>query len=90
MTGSWHPLTIGVNVEPDSNHPLGQRSHFVGPTLTKMALVRCHFAHRADLIANGCFDVGLTPLAQQALRMPSNANHSFAGIALGQRWSDMN
>ena len=41
---------------PDSNHLLGQRWHFVGsfvgPTST-------HFAHRANLIANRRFDVGL-------------------------------
>ena len=36
-----------------------------------MALVRCHFAHRADLIANAWFDIGPTPLAQQALHMPT-------------------
>ena len=36
-----------------------------------MTLARCHFAHRADLIANGWFDVGPTPLAQQALHMPT-------------------
>ena len=27
------------------------------------------FAHRADILANGWFDVGPTPLAQQALHM---------------------
>ena len=35
-----------------------------------MTLVRCHFAHRADIIANRWFHVGPTPLPQQALHMP--------------------
>ena len=33
----------------------------------QMALARCHFAHRANLIANRWFDVGPTPVTQQAL-----------------------
>mgnify|MGYP003690534163 CR=1 FL=1 len=37
----------------------------------QMTLVRCHFAHRANLIANRWFDVGPTPVAQQALHMPT-------------------
>ena len=32
-----------------------------------MTLVRCHFANRANLIANRWFDVGPMPVAQQAL-----------------------
>ena len=31
----------------------------------QMTLARCHFAHRADVIANGWYGVGPTPLAQQ-------------------------
>ena len=34
-----------------------------------MSLTRCHFCHRADLIANGWFDVGPTSIAQQAMHM---------------------
>ena len=37
----------------------------------QMTLARCHFAHRANLIANRWFDVGPTPVAQQALHMPT-------------------
>ena len=37
----------------------------------KMTLARCHFAHRANLIANRWFGVGPTPVAQQALHMPT-------------------
>ena len=37
----------------------------------QMTLARCHFAHRANLIANRRFDVGWTPVAQQALHMPT-------------------
>ena len=37
----------------------------------QMTLARCHFAHRANLIANRWFDVGPTPIAQQALHMPT-------------------
>ena len=33
----------------------------------QMTLARCHFAYRANLIANRWFDVGPTPVAQQAL-----------------------
>ena len=36
----------------------------------QMTLARCHFAHRANLIANRWFDFGPTPVAQQALHMP--------------------
>ena len=32
----------------------------------QMTLARCHFAHRANFIANRWFDVGPTPVAQQA------------------------
>ena len=59
----------------DSNHLLCQRWHFVGIFLARrwqMTLVRCHFVHRADFttfIANGWFDFGPTPVAQQALHM---------------------
>ena len=56
----------------DSNHLLCQRWHFVGSFLARrwqMTLVRCHFVHRTDLIANGWFDIGPTPVAQQALHM---------------------
>ena len=35
----------------------------------QMTLAQCHFAHRANLIANCWFDVGPTPVAQQALHM---------------------
>ena len=34
-------------------------------------LARCYFAHRANLIANRWFDVGPTPVAQQALHTPT-------------------
>ena len=34
-----------------------------------MTLARCHFAHRDNLIVNRWFDVGPTPVAQQALHM---------------------
>ena len=37
----------------------------------QMTLARCHFAHRANVIANRWFDVGPTPVAQQALHMPT-------------------
>ena len=37
----------------------------------QMTLARCHFADWADLIANSWFDDGPTPLAQQALHMPT-------------------
>ena len=37
----------------------------------QMTMARCHFAHWADLIANGWFDVGPTPVAQLALHMPT-------------------
>ena len=37
----------------------------------QMTLARYHFTRRTDLIANGWFDVGPTPLAQQALHMPT-------------------
>ena len=37
----------------------------------QMSLARCHFAHRANLIANPWFDVGPTPVAQQTLHMPT-------------------
>ena len=48
----------------------------------QMTLARCHFAHRPYLIANRWFDVGPTPVAQQALQR--NANHSLSSIASGQ------
>ena len=55
------------------NHLLGRRWHFVGsfvgPTLTN------------DLIANGWFDVGPTPLAQKL--SPAYANHSVLCISVG-------
>ena len=53
-----------------------------------MALARCHFAHRADLIVNGLFDAGPTPLAQQGVHMACNAKHSLSSMALGQSLSD--
>ena len=56
---------------PDSNHSLGQRWHFVGSFVRQMTLTRCHFAHRADIFANDWFDVGPTPIAQQAQPMPT-------------------
>ena len=37
----------------------------------EMTLARCHFAHRANLIANRWFGVGPTSVAQQALHMPT-------------------
>ena len=37
----------------------------------QMTLARCHFAHWANLIANRWFNVNLTPVAQQALHMPT-------------------
>ena len=37
----------------------------------QMTLARCHFAHRANLIGNRWFEVGPTPVAQQALHMPT-------------------
>ena len=36
----------------------------------QMTLAQCHFADRANLIANRWFDVGPTPVDQQALHMP--------------------
>ena len=36
----------------------------------QITLVRCHFAHRANLIANSWFGVDPTSVAQQALHMP--------------------
>ena len=36
-----------------------------------MTFAWCYFARQADLIANGWFDVGPTPLAQQAVHMSS-------------------
>ena len=47
-----------------------------------MALARCHFAYRADLIVNGLFDAGPTPLAQQDVHMPCNAKRSLSSMAL--------
>ena len=38
--------------------------------LLAVTLARCHFAHRADLIANGWLDVDPAPLTQHALHMP--------------------
>ena len=35
----------------------------------QMTLARCHFAHRANLIANRWFDVGQMTVGQQALYM---------------------
>ena len=58
---------------PDSNVSLDLRWHFVGVLLTRhwyRTLVRCQFAHRVDFIAKGLFDVGPTPLTQQAPHMP--------------------
>ena len=59
---------------PYSNHLLGQRWHFVGsfvgPTSTN-DVSPMSFAHRANLIANRWFNVGPTPVAQQALHMPT-------------------
>ena len=37
-------------------------------------LARRHLAHRLKVIANSLFDVGQTPLAQQALHMPIQTN----------------
>ena len=51
---------------------MGQRWHFVGSFVGRsrqMTLARCHFAHRDNLIVNRWFDVGPTPVAQQALHM---------------------
>ena len=61
---------------PESNHLLGQGWLFSAVLLTRrlqMTLVRCHFAHRANLhvIANRWFDVGPTPVAQQGRHMPT-------------------
>ena len=59
---------------PDSNHLLGQRWHFVGRFVVRrrqMTSARCHFAQRANLNANRWFDVGPTPVARQALHMPT-------------------
>ena len=53
--------------------------------LWQMTLARCHFAHRPNVIANGCFDVIPTPLAQLDL----HANHCLSSMALGQRWFDV-
>ena len=51
---------------PDNTHPLGRSWHFVGLTLKN----DWFYVIRADVIANGWFDVGPTPLAKQALHMP--------------------
>ena len=39
--------------------------------LSAVLLARRHFAHQANLIANRWFNVGPTPVAQQALHMPA-------------------
>lgn len=55
---------------PDSCHLLGQ--HFVGSIVAsplQMTVAHEHFAHVAHVIANGKFDVGPMPLAQQALHI---------------------
>ena len=53
--------------------------------LWQMTFSRCHFAHRPNVIASGCFDVSPTPLAHIDL----HANHCLSIIALGQRWFDV-
>ena len=78
---------------PDSNHLLGQRWHFVGsffaPTATN-DVSPMSFCSSGQLIDNRWFDVGPTPVAQQALHIcQRNANHSLSSIALGKRWPDM-
>ena len=61
-----------------------------GQTMANDVGLMSFIAHRADAIANGWFNVGSTPLAQQALHMPTyNANDFLSSIALGQRWSHM-
>ena len=46
----------------------------------QMTLARCNFAHRADLIANGWFDVG--PTLKKLCICQRNANHSLSSILL--------
>ena len=58
----------------DSNHLLDQRCNLSAVMLArrrKITLVRCHFASRANLIANRWFDVDPTPVALQAMHMPT-------------------
>lgn len=54
-----------------------------------MTLTRYHFAHWADLTANGWFVGDPTFLAQQALYMPTKYQQLSFNIALGQRWSNV-
>lgn len=63
-----------------------------GQTMANDVGLMSFIAHRADAIANGWFNVGPTPLAQQALQIYAGqryAKHPFSSIASGQRWSDM-
>ena len=43
----------------------------------------------STLIANQWFNVGLTPVAQQAMHMQRNVNHFLSSIALVQRCPDI-
>ena len=49
-----------------------------------MLLARCHFAHRADLIANGWFDVGPTPL-----NSPSSPVYVVLAQCQPSRWANV-
>ena len=51
---------------PDSNH----LSAVLLARRRQMTLVRCHFAHRANFVANRWFDVGPAPVAQQEAHGP--------------------
>ena len=52
----------------------------------QLTLARCHFAHRADLIANGWFDVGPTPLVQQS---SAYANAMATILFQVSRWANV-
>ena len=62
-------------LSPDNNHLLGQRWHFVGsfvgPTSTNDVSTMSFCSSGQRNIAKRWFDVGPTPVAQQALHMPT-------------------
>ena len=64
ILGPNKKIPFSLKSIPDSNHSSDQRWHFIGSfdgsALTIVPMSQCHFAHRADLITNGWFDVGPT------------------------------
>lgn len=79
----WHTCRISNQLgqwKPRNQSFVGLTLVFCSPALIN-GIGSMSFAHRADVIANCWFDAGPTPLAQQGVHMPCNANHTFSQVS---------